>query len=97
MKDRVSVTEGPSAESYWRRFWHLQQEEWVMWKKGVVDKNFYQMWLNYRRREWKEDAMQAGKKYRLAFEGMKKDLNPGFYEYMMGVFGENTPGKNEAE
>ncbi|MBC7336936.1 MAG: hypothetical protein H5U01_11800, partial [Clostridia bacterium] len=37
-RDMALVSKGDLQElDFWRRFWHLQQEQFVLWRKGLVD------------------------------------------------------------
>ena len=91
MKERDLVFgKKQSKEMYWRRYWHLQQEEYVMWKKGIVDKKFYNMWLDYRQKEWEGDDEEQREEYRNGWEDVKDFLETDFREFMGSRFQEKA-------
>ena len=48
------------AENWWDRFWTLQQEQHHFWKKGCIHNDFFDLWMNYREREFFENYLTGG-------------------------------------
>lgn len=95
-RDMALVSKGDLQElDFWRRFWHLQQEQFVLWRKGLVDDDLYRIWMNYRREEWKENSTLQERSYRQSFEAVASALLPEFREFLTRVvFSEQQPFKD---
>lgn len=37
--------------SFYRRFWELQHDQFLFWQKGLLDEDFYAIWLSERKVE----------------------------------------------
>ena len=89
MKDRELVAKQKlSSDKYWRSFWFLQQEQYYLWKDGMINNNIFQIWMNFRRSEWNRNESLAGVSYRDAYQTVVKTglLTSDFQEYMKEVF-----------
>jgi len=56
LKDEIMVNEKKlSPMIWWKRFWYLQQEQYLFLKKGCIDKDIFEIWMEYRKKEWETD------------------------------------------
>ena len=72
--------------SIWRPFWYLQQEQYFLWRKGLIDKTFYEIWMDFRSKEWEENRILKGMSYRGSWEEAATWLAPEFKKFMEGIF-----------
>jgi hypothetical protein len=90
------------AFSYYHRFWDLQLEEYQFWREGLIDKQIYASWMDFRRSEMQNNESLQGISYRQAWDEMTKYLKgrerpalnyySEFINFMDGVF----QGKSES-
>ncbi len=87
MEELTQVLEGKVDINYfWLRFWYLQQEQFILWKRGLIDEDIYEIWMDYRRQEWKNDCLFRLKNYRKGFSGVARSLIPEFRMFMESIF-----------
>lgn len=89
VKDRGLVADNRlSSDEYWLSYWFFQQEQYYVWKDGMINNNIFQIWMSFRRSEWKANETLAGISYRDAYQSAVKTglLTKEFQDYMNGVF-----------
>jgi hypothetical protein len=76
---KLKVKSRQDAETYYRRYWRLQLEEYQYWCEGMIDEKLYDTWANSRRYEWNTNVPLNYKGgaylYREGWDAMKKYLN----------------------
>ncbi len=94
MKDLDSVKSGGmDVHSFWYRFWLIQQEQYILWKQGVINEDLYQLWMDFRAKEWEENEVIRGICYRDSWEESCKRMMHEFYDFMKTVFSKQRPTK----
>lgn len=48
------------SEDWWNRFWKLQQEQHQLWQKKCIYDDFFQLWMKYREKEFKDNYPTGG-------------------------------------
>lgn len=87
LKDVDTVRGGTlNVRAFWHRFWFLQQEQYILWKQGVIEKGLFELWMDYRAREWSDNEVIQGISYQDSWEGMSQNLTADFSNYMKTVF-----------
>lgn len=71
---------------FWQQFWYLQQDQFYLWKRGLIDSVFFEVWMEYRVREWETDRFGQLEGYREGYHKVSKDLTPEFRKFIESVF-----------
>jgi hypothetical protein len=61
------------AKNWWNRFWKLQQEQHQLWQKKCIHNDFFQLWMKYREKEFKENYPTGGIGINKGWENAKKN------------------------
>ena len=94
LRDLDSVRSGVvDLQSFWHRFWFFHQEQYILWKQGVIDKDLYQLWMDYRAKEWKDNEVIRGVSYQDSWKEVCRQLTDEFCNFMKAVFSKQRPTK----
>jgi len=81
IKDEDAVNkEKLSPTIWWKRFWYLQQEQYFFRKH--MDKKIFDIWMEYRKKEWKKDWQVGDIGIRKSWNEISNDLRLEFKNFM---------------
>jgi hypothetical protein len=60
------------AMEWYRRFWDLQFEQYQYWKKGYINYDIYESWMDFRWHEWDTNDSLNGVTYRVGWKDTKE-------------------------
>lgn len=84
--DPVAATQ-ERIEQHYRRFWNLQLEQYLLFKKGFIDPDIFRYWMQCRFEEWNDNQVIGGISYKQAWETTAKTLKQfDFFGFMNRVF-----------
>lgn len=65
---------------WWKRFWYLQQEQYLF--RGSIDKKIFKIWMGYRKKEWEKDWQVGDIGVRKSWKDISNDLLLEFKNFM---------------
>ncbi len=76
---------------YYERFWTLQFDQYTYWRKGFVDLEVFEYWMENRYIEWQQNLRFGDMTYQDGFEAVKETLrHTRFKKFMIELHDQGT-------
>lgn len=74
IRNKYSLVRSHKIEAidYLKGYWYLQQEQFLLFEKNLINKEFYKMWIDSRIKEWNENSIFSGYNYQEGYNKIKE-------------------------